>query len=76
VEEPLPQPADARPGDRTSRAGDDTPGIIRYYNPTGAKAAEWETPPPIPRELFTILDKAVEHMRALAADVDVQPDPS
>jgi hypothetical protein len=32
-------------------------------------------PPAILNELFQILDKAIEHMRALSADVDVQPDP-
>jgi hypothetical protein len=54
---------------------DDQPGIVKYYTPVGGQKAEWERPPAIPRELFTILDKAVEHLRALSADVDVQPDP-
>jgi hypothetical protein len=30
---------------------------------------------PIPQELFEMLNLAIEQMRALAADVDVQPDP-
>jgi hypothetical protein len=61
-------------GSSVSR-GTDEPGIIRYYNPTGAQPPKWETPPAVPRELFTILDKAIEHLRAISADVDVQPDP-
>ena len=55
---------------------DDQPGAVWFYNPVGGQKPEWERPPQIPlNELGTILDKALEHMRALAADVDVQPDP-
>jgi hypothetical protein len=55
---------------------DDTPGAVWFYNPIGGQKPEWERPPQIPlNELATILDKAIEHMRALSADVDVQPDP-
>lgn len=54
---------------------DDIPGVIRYYNPVGLHKPEWEKPPQIPAELQQILELAITHMRALAADVDVQPDP-
>lgn len=54
---------------------DDQPGIIRYYTPVGGIKPDWEKPPQLPGELFQILDKAIEHLRALSADVDVQPDP-
>jgi hypothetical protein len=54
---------------------DDQPGAQWSYTPVAGLKPEWETPPPIPRELFQILDKAIEHLRALSADVDVQPDP-
>jgi hypothetical protein len=54
---------------------DDTPGATWLYNAVAGLKPEWERPPAIPRELFMILDKALEHMRAIAADVDVQPDP-
>lgn len=52
---------------------DDTPGAQWHYNP-GLKP-EWEKPPAIPRELFEMQDRAIEQMRAIASDVDVQPDP-
>lgn len=54
---------------------DDTPGATWLYTPIGGQKPEWETPPPVPRELFTILDKAIEHVRQIAADVDVQAEP-
>jgi hypothetical protein len=54
---------------------DDTPGIIRYYNPVGGNKPEWEQPPAVPAELQQIRQMAIQDMRALAADVDVQPDP-
>lgn len=53
----------------------DEPGAIYYYNPTAAGKPEWERNPPVPRELVDILNMAIEQMRALAADIDVQPDP-
>jgi hypothetical protein len=55
---------------------DDTPAATWHYTPVGGLKPEWERPPQIPRELFELLDKAIEHMRAIAADVDVQPDPN
>jgi hypothetical protein len=56
----------------------DVPGGVDFYkvdpiNPT--VTPQWEKAPPIPQELFQLLNLAIEQMRALAADVDVQPDP-
>lgn len=53
----------------------DIPGYTYYYNVVGNQVPEWENPPPIPSQLLDVLQLAIEHMRALAADVDVQPDP-
>lgn len=54
---------------------DDTVGATWFYTPVGGQKPEWEKPPAIPRELFDLLDKAIEHVRAIAADIDVQADP-
>ena len=54
---------------------DDTPGATWFYTPVGGQKPEWERPPPVPQELFQILDKAIEHVRAIAGDIDVQADP-
>jgi hypothetical protein len=60
----------------------DVPGGVDYYDlvidPSsgGAAKPEWEPTLPIPRELFDLLNMAVEQMRALASDIDVQPDPN
>ena len=51
---------------------DDTPGIIRYYRPVGGQKPEWETPPSPPAALHEIRAMALQDMRALAADVDIQ----
>jgi hypothetical protein len=56
----------------------DVPGGVDFYkvdpiNPT--LTPQWENPIKVPQELFQILQLAIEQMRALAADVDVQPDP-
>jgi hypothetical protein len=53
----------------------DVPGAIRYYRVIAGQKPEWERTPPVPHELFQMLDLAVTHMRALAADVDAQPEP-
>jgi hypothetical protein len=56
----------------------DVPGGTDWYtiDPLNPDAKpEWEKTPPVPRELFDMLNLAIEQMRALAADVDVQPDP-
>jgi hypothetical protein len=58
------------------RPSDDVPGAINYYRPTGGNKPEWERPPAVPRELFDMLELAITHMRAIAADIDVQPDPN
>jgi hypothetical protein len=54
---------------------DDTPGATWYYNVIGGMKPEWERTPPVPQELFQMLELAITHMRAIAADIDVQPDP-
>lgn len=54
---------------------DDTPGATWFYTAVSSQKPDWEKPPPVPSELFTILDKAIEHVRAIAADVDVQAEP-
>jgi hypothetical protein len=55
-----------------TRGPNDAPGGVDYYNPVGGMKPEWQPTPAIPRELFEILQQAIEHMRAIAADVDVQ----
>lgn len=54
---------------------DDTPGATWFYTPVGGQKPEWERPPAVPDSLFQILDKALEHLRAIASDLDVQADP-
>jgi hypothetical protein len=54
---------------------DDVPGAIKYYRPVGGQVPTWEKPPPVPQELFQMLDQAVAHMRAIASDVDIQAEP-
>jgi hypothetical protein len=56
----------------------DVPGGVDYYDPQGGVAPppQWETTPPVPRELQEMLNLALEQLRALASDVDVQPDPN
>lgn len=56
----------------------DVPGGVDWFkvdpiNPT--VTPQWEKPITVPQELFQMLNLAIEQMRALAADVDVQPDP-
>jgi hypothetical protein len=55
----------------------DVPGGTDWYdidpsNPT--ITPQWEKTPPVPTELITLLNMAIDQMRALAADIDVQPD--
>lgn len=54
---------------------DDTPGATWFYTPVGGQKPEWEKPPQIPRELFEILGVALDHLRIITADIDVQADP-
>jgi hypothetical protein len=63
------------PEGRTWPAATTPRGDLVLHARRGPGKPKWEQPTPVPRELFTILDKAVEHLRALSADVDVQPDP-
>jgi hypothetical protein len=58
----------------------DVPGGVDWWKPVpdlggGVLKPEWEKPIQVPQELFQMLNLAIEQMRALAADVDVQPDP-
>lgn len=55
----------------------DEPGATNYYNQTAGGPPQWEPPPPpgILQALIQIKNEAVADMRALAADIDVQPDP-
>lgn len=55
---------------------DDTPGATFYYNATGGDKPEWEQPPnpSFIQQLMEIRRAAVEEIRALSADVDVQPE--
>lgn len=69
----LPQMSAPRGANVTRR--DDTPGATWYYTLVGGVKPDWETTPPVPRELFDMLGLAIEHLRALAADVDAQPEP-
>lgn len=50
----------------------DEPGAINYYNPVGGQAPTWEQPVRVPQELFQMLEQSISHLRALAADTDVQ----
>jgi hypothetical protein len=52
----------------------DIPGFVYRY--AGTQPPQWQQTPQVPRELIDMLELAIEHMRALAADVDVQPDPN
>lgn len=61
-------------GSNVTRAND-VPGATSYYNLVGGAKPEWEKPPAIPRELFEMLGLAIEQMRAIAADVEVLPEP-
>ena len=54
----------------------DEPGAVIYYRPVGAQKPEWERTAQVPSELFQIIELALTHMRAIAADIDVQPDPN
>lgn len=53
----------------------DEPGSVVYYRPQGGLTPQWEQSAKIPTELFQILDQAIQHMRAIAADVDPQAEP-
>jgi hypothetical protein len=69
----MPQMSAPRGANVTRR--DDTPGATWYYNVIAGQKPEWERTPPVPRELFDMLDLAIAHMRAIAADVDASPEP-
>lgn len=53
----------------------DVPGAIVYYRPTGQSPPQWQQTPPIPGELFQILQESITEMRVIAADIDVQAEP-
>jgi hypothetical protein len=52
----------------------DIPGFVYRY--AGSQAPSVAPTPQVPSELVQMLELAIEHMRALAADIDVQPDPN
>lgn len=56
----------------------DEPGGIDYYDPVGGFKPEWERAPDagILGQLQSILDRAVNDMRYLAADTDVEAQPN
>lgn len=56
------------------RPPDDAPGMIDWYDPVGQFKPEWQQTPPIPRELFSIVDQAIQQMQAIAADPAVTAD--
>lgn len=53
----------------------DVPGAVVYYRPTGQQPPMWQQTPPVPRELFMMVDNALQYMRVIAADIDVQAEP-
>lgn len=56
---------------------DDTPGATYFYNPIGGLKPEWE-PAPDPQylaQLNEIKESAKLEMRAIAGDIDIQPEP-
>jgi hypothetical protein len=48
----------------------DTPGAVTYHNP--GTEFEWQQTPQVPAELADMLERAISHMRLLAADSDIQ----
>lgn len=71
-------PRRSAPRSVNATATNDVPGGTDLYDidPLNPDAKpEWEKTPPIPTELFNMLNLAIEQLRALASDVDVQPDP-
>lgn len=55
---------------------DDVPGAVRYYRPISGKEPEWEQPPAVPQSLFQIIERAVDDMRNVASDQQVDPAPN
>jgi hypothetical protein len=53
----------------------DVPGGVDYYRPQGLLKPEWERTPPGPARAVRHAELAVEQMRALAADINAQPEP-
>lgn len=49
----------------------DEPGVINYYNAVGGKEPEWERVPPIPAELFTLMETARSYMLDISAAGDI-----
>lgn len=66
----VPQMLAPRGSNMTPRT--DEPGAITYYNPVGGQTPQWEQPVRVPQELFQMLETSISHLRALAADTDVQ----
>lgn len=53
----------------------DIPGFTNYYRQVGGNKPEWETPPPVPDSLFKIIERALQDMRDVASDqnIDIAP---
>lgn len=55
----------------------DVPGDVRYYKPIGgAPPPQWEQPPPVPQALFQIIERAIDDMRSVASDQQIDPAPN
>jgi hypothetical protein len=56
---------------------DDVPGAVRLYRPIGGyPPPQWETPPPVPKALFDILEWTINAMAQVASDQQVDPAPN
>lgn len=54
----------------------DIPGDVRFYRPIGGLQPEWEQPPPIPAELFELVNWAIQAMQSVAAHQQPEPAPN
>lgn len=54
----------------------DIPGFVNWYRPVGGLQPEWETPPPVPDSLFKIIDQALQNMREVASDQNIEIAPN
>lgn len=48
----------------------EAPGATVWYR-RGQQAPQWEKPPQIPRELFELLNQAIQHAKEISADAEV-----
>lgn len=61
-----------------SKAPDDVPGGITYYNPVGSFKPEWERAPDpnIINQLLTVFERVFNDMKYVASDSDVEAQPN